>query len=133
MLKPLAKSILIPLGSTAAAAATDAAIHKNILVQVVILWTLLFIQTFKETGDSQYIYIYIYQNELDKAYFQCYLAYGGFKDLTRRTASDKILHHQAFNIAKNPKYDRYQRSLARMFYKFFDKKPLVAVLQMRIL
>ena len=79
------------------------------------------------------IYIYIYQNELDKAYFQCYLAYGGFKDLTRRTASDKILHHQAFNIAKNPKYDRYQRSLARMFYKFFDKKPLVAVLQMRIL
>ena len=59
LLKPLAKSILIPLGSTAAAAATDAAIHKNILVQVVILWTLLFIQTFKETGDSQYIYIYI--------------------------------------------------------------------------
>ena len=31
------------------------------------------------------------------------MAYGGFKDLTRRTASDKILHDKAFNIAENPK------------------------------
>ena len=50
------------------------------------------------------------------------MAYGDFKDLTRRTASDKILHDKAFNIAKNQKYDRYQRSLTSMVYKFFDKK-----------
>ena len=31
ILNPLAKSILIPLGSTAAISATDAAIHKKIL------------------------------------------------------------------------------------------------------
>ena len=50
------------------------------------------------------------------------MAYGDFKDLTRRTASDKILHDKAFNIAKNPKYNGYQRGLASMVYKFFDKK-----------
>ena len=50
------------------------------------------------------------------------MAYGDFKDLTRRTASDKILRDKAFNIAKNPKYDGYQRGLASMVYKFFDKK-----------
>ena len=31
VLKPLAKSVLVPLGLTAAAAATDAAIHKKII------------------------------------------------------------------------------------------------------
>ena len=50
------------------------------------------------------------------------MAYGDFQDLTRRTASDKILRDKAFNIAENPKYDRYQRGLASMVYKFFDKK-----------
>ena len=50
------------------------------------------------------------------------MAYGDFKDLVRRTVSDKILCDKAFNIAKNPKYDRYQRGLTSMFYKFFDKK-----------
>ena len=50
------------------------------------------------------------------------MAYGDFKDLTRRTASDKVLRDKAFNIAKNPKYDGYQRGLASMVYKFFDKK-----------
>ena len=59
------------------------------------------IQKFKQTGDSPYIY----QNELDKACacFQHDLAYGDFKDLTRRTASDKILRDKAFNVAKNSK------------------------------
>ena len=46
---------------------------------------------------------------------------GIFKDLARRTASDKVLRHKAFNIAKNPKYDGYQRGIASMVYKFFDK------------
>ena len=50
------------------------------------------------------------------------MAYGDFKDWARRTASDKILRDKAFNIAKNPKYDGYQRGLASMVYKFFDKK-----------
>ena len=48
--------------------------------------------------------------------------YGDFKDLARRTTSDKVLRDKAFNIAKNPKYDGYQRGLASMVYKFFDKK-----------
>ena len=50
------------------------------------------------------------------------MTYGDFKDLARRTASDKILRDKAFNIAKNPKNDGYQRGLASMVYKFFDKK-----------
>ena len=50
------------------------------------------------------------------------MAYGDFKDLARRTASEKVLGDKAFNIAKTPKYDRYQRGLAFMVYKFFDKK-----------
>ena len=76
------------------------------------------IQKFKETGDTSYIY----KNELDGACFQHDMAYGDFKDLKRRTASDKILRDKAFNIAKNPKYDGYQRRLASMVYKFFDEK-----------
>ena len=50
------------------------------------------------------------------------MAYGDFKDLKRRTAADNVLRDKAFSIAKNPKYDRYQRGLASMIYKFFDKK-----------
>ena len=50
------------------------------------------------------------------------MAYGGFKDLKRITAFDKILRDKAFNIAKNPKYHGYQRGLSSMVYKFFDKK-----------
>ena len=50
------------------------------------------------------------------------MAYGDFEDLARRKASDKILRDKAFNIAKNSNYDGYQRALASMVYKFFDKK-----------
>ena len=63
------------------------------------------IKKFKETGDSRCIY----QKELDKAFFQHDMAYGDFKDLPIRTAADKVLHDKAFNIAKNAKYDGYQR------------------------
>ena len=76
------------------------------------------IQKFKETGDTDYIY----KNELDKACFQHDMAYGDFKDLKRRTFSDKVLKDKGFNIAKNPNYDGYQRGLASMVYKFFEKK-----------
>ena len=75
-------------------------------------------QTFKQTGGSRYIY----RNELDKVCFQHDMAYGDFKDLKRRTAADTVLRDKAFNIAKNPKYDRYQRGLASMVYKCFHKK-----------
>ena len=75
------------------------------------------IKKFKETGDASYIY----KNELDKACFQHDMAYGDFKDLKRKTASDKILRDKAFNIAKNPKHDGYQRGLASMVYRFFNK------------
>ena len=50
------------------------------------------------------------------------MAYVDFKDLTRRIASDKTLRDKAFNIAKNVKYDGYQRGLASMVYNFFVKK-----------
>ena len=50
------------------------------------------------------------------------MAYGDFKDLKRRTQSDKVLKDKAFEIASNPKYYGYQRELALMAYKFFDKK-----------
>ena len=52
------------------------------------------------------------------------MAYGDFKDLTRRTASDKILRDKAFNIAKNRMYYGYQRGLISVFFKFFLIKKL---------
>ena len=52
------------------------------------------------------------------------------KDLARRTAADKVLRDKAFNIAKDPKYDRYQRGLASMVYNFFDKKLQAVVLSL---
>ena len=75
------------------------------------------IKKFKETEDTKYIY----RNEFDKACFQHDMDYGDFKHLAKGTASDKLLRDKAFNIAKNPKYDCYQRGLAFMGYKFFDK------------
>ena len=56
------------------------------------------------------------------------MTYGDFKDLKRRTASDKILRDKVFNIAKNPKYDGYQRGLDSMVYKFLVKSPQAVVL-----
>ena len=50
------------------------------------------------------------------------MAYQDFKDLKRRTFSDKVLRDKTFNIAKNPNYDAYQRGLSSMVYKFFDNK-----------
>ena len=73
----------------------------------------------KKTEDQKYTYRY----ELGKACFQDDMAYRDFKDLARRTASDKALRGKAFNIAKNPKYDGYHRGIASMVCKFFDKRP----------
>ena len=76
------------------------------------------IQKSKETGDSRYIY----QNYVDKTYFQHDVAHRDFKDLVRRTGSDKVFHDKACNIDKIPKHDGYQRAIASMVYKCFDKK-----------
>ena len=62
----------------------------------------------------------ICRNEFDKAYFQHDVVYEDFKD--SETGSDKDLRDKAFNIAKNPKYHGYQRGLASMACKFFDKQ-----------
>ena len=74
------------------------------------------IQKFKETGDPRYII----KNELDRDCFQHDLTYGDFKGLARRTDSDKVLRGKPYNIAKNPRFDGYQRGLASMVYIFFD-------------
>ena len=76
------------------------------------------IENFMQTGNTNFIY----RNELDKACFQHDMAYGKSKDLVKRTQSDKVLKDKAFKIASDPKYDGYQRGLASMVYKFFDKK-----------
>ena len=76
------------------------------------------IQKFQETGDTNYIY----KNELDKACFDHDAAYSDSEDLTKRTDADKILKNKAFDIAKDPEFDGYQRGLASMVYKFFDSK-----------
>ena len=76
------------------------------------------IQKFKETGDTSYIY----KNELDKPFFQHNMAHGDLEDLPKGTSADKVLRDKAFKIASDQKYDGYQRGLASMVYKFFDKK-----------
>ena len=73
-----------------------------------------------KTGDTRYIY----RNELNKACFQHDSAYVDNEDLINRTKSDKVLRDKAYNIASNPEYDGYQRGLASMVYKFFDKKSM---------
>ena len=50
------------------------------------------------------------------------MAYGDFENLAKRTIADKALRDKAFKIASYQKYDGYQRGLASMVYKFFDKK-----------
>ena len=53
------------------------------------------------------------------------MAYSKYKDFTKRAQSDKVSRDKAFKIASNPKHDGYQRGLASMVFKFFDKKSKV--------
>ena len=76
------------------------------------------VQDFLNTGKLSYIY----KNDLDKACFQHDMAYNKFKDLEKRTQSDIVLKNSALKIASNPKYNGYERGLASMVYKFFNKK-----------
>ena len=77
------------------------------------------IQKFEKTVDSRYIY----QNELDKACFQYNMAYGDFKE----QLLIKFWTIKHLILTKIKKYDGYQKSLASMVYKFFDKKLLAVV------
>ena len=74
------------------------------------------IEKFMETDTD-----FIYWNELDKACFQHDVTCGKSKDLIKRTQSDKVFKDKAFKITSNPNYDGYQRGLASMVYRFFDK------------
>ena len=76
------------------------------------------IEKFMQTGNTDFIY----RNELDKACFPLDMAYGKSKDLAKRTQSEKVLRDKPFKIASDPKCDGYQRGLASLVYKFFDKK-----------
>ena len=76
------------------------------------------IEKFMQTGNTDFIY----KNELDKACFQHDMANGKLKDLIKRTQSDKVSKDKAFKIASNSNYGGYQRGLASMVNKFFDKK-----------
>ena len=80
------------------------------------------IQKFKERGDINYIC----KNELSKAYFQHDMAYGDFKDLRKRTASDKVLRDKAFDIAKN--LMDIKGGMFLRFTNFLIKKRQVVVL-----
>ena len=76
------------------------------------------IEKFMQTSNTDFIY----RNELDKVCFQHEMAYGKSKVLAKRTQSDKVLRDKAFQIASDPKYYGYQRGLASIVYKIFDKK-----------
>ena len=77
------------------------------------------IQKFRETGNLKQ---YLYWNQLQKACLAHDAAHSNSKDLTKITISDTILKDRAYEIARNRNYDRYQKALASMVYKFLDKK-----------
>ena len=79
------------------------------------------IEKFQEAGSRRFN-IYRERNEMDKACFHHDIRYGDIKDLAWRRAPVKVLHDKALDVAKNPKYDGYQRGLASMVYNFFVKR-----------
>ena len=70
-----------------------------------------------QTGNTDFFY----KNELDKTCFQHDMANDKSKDLAKSTQSGKVLRDETFKVTCDPKYDGYQRGLASMVYKFFDK------------
>ena len=76
------------------------------------------IKKFRETGNLKHLY----RNKFDKACLAHDAAYSDSKDLAERTISDKVLKDRAHEIARNPNDDGYQRGLASMMHKFFNKK-----------
>ena len=78
------------------------------------------IQKFKITGDTSYIY----KNELDKSCFQHDMAYGDFRDIARRTASDKVLRNKTFNMLKILNMMDIKEGSLLWFIHFLIKSPL---------
>ena len=76
------------------------------------------IEKFMQTRNANYIC----RNDLDKARFKHDAAYGNYKDLNKRTQSERFLRDKSFKIVNNPNFDGLQRGLALMVYKIFDKK-----------
>jgi len=76
------------------------------------------IQKYIETGDTSHIY----KNDLDKACFYHDSAYNKYKDVPNRHIADKKLMDEAFIIANDQSKDGYERALASLVYKFFEKK-----------
>ena len=76
------------------------------------------IKEFRETSNLKHLYM----NEPEKACFAHDFAYSDSKDLAKRAISIKILKDKAYEIARNPKYDGYQRAFASMTYNCFDRK-----------
>ena len=76
------------------------------------------IKKFMPTGNTDYIY----KNNIDQACCQHDMACGKYKDLSKRTESDKVLSNRVFEISSNAKYYGYQRGLTPMVYELFDKK-----------
>ena len=75
-----------------------------------------------QTGNTSYIY----KNHLDKACFQHDVAYGRYKDLTKREESDKVLRDKAFQIASNTsKIDLFSKYA--WFVPLKDKKGVIIV------
>ena len=83
------------------------------------------IQKFIQTGKKNYIYT----NDLDKVCFWHDMAYGKYKHLSKKTQSCKVSRGKAFKIERNPEYDGYQRGLASIVFKLFDKKPAGACIK----
>ena len=84
---------------------------------------------FKEILNTKYIY----RNELDKACFKHDMAYGDFKEWSKRSVSDKFLRNKAFNIVKNTKYNGYHRRLVSMVFNFvLIKIPQIVVLEKKL-
>ena len=73
---------------------------------------------------------HIYKNEPAKACFQHDIAYNKYKDLNGRRQPDIGLKNKAFKVASNSKYDGYQKALASMVWKFFDKRSKGSGLQL---
>ena len=81
------------------------------------------IKKFTGMVDSQYFY----QNELDKASFQHDIPYGEFKDLPRRTTSDKVFPDKGFSIAKIQNMMDINVNILQWFITFFIKSFLVRI------
>ena len=78
-------------------------------------------QKFKETGYS----LYICQNKLGKDFLTWF-----FKDMPRRTVSDKVLTEKAINVTKSPRFEDISVSLPQLFTNYLIKIVLVLTFQM---